>query len=177
MRCELALVVALALSARTAAADAAPPRRPIEDPRPWIIGADVFSTGMIAGGAALAYAQRDCESDDCGLGGFYMMFFGGMAYVSWPAFVHDDTGHRGRGIGSAALRVTLPLAGVALAQVFERDAEATLTFAAGGMVSAMLIDWLVLARDAKRDGVAPPLSFYVGPVDGGGAIAGITGAL
>jgi hypothetical protein len=170
----LALAARLAPASPAAADDAAPSERRIEDARPYIIASDLLTTGMIAGGAALAYAQRDCTSHGCGLGGFYLMIFGAGGYVSWPAFIHDDAGHRGRAFASGALRVTLPLAGIAVAQVLERDTGTTLAFAGAGMVSAMLVDWLVLAR-RPRGADAPPLSFHAAPVDGG-AVAGVSGA-
>lgn len=137
-----------------------------------MIAGDVFAATLIGGGLGIFWKYRNCDCEEMGSGP--VMMLGVLAYASWGPLGHADQGSRPRAVASGALRIGLPLAGVALAQKLDRDTGTTLAFAAGGMVSATMIDWFVLGLPARV--AKPPVSIYVAPADGG-AIAGISGVL
>jgi hypothetical protein len=123
--------------------------------------------------ALIEWKTWDCECDTAGGGPFWVMGLG--AYLVFPPMAHGEAGHRGRAAVSALSRIALPAGALVLARSRDWDAGPTLALTAGGMLSAMALDWFVLTRIGSND--PAPVSVYVAPTGGGGVIAGVGGTL
>ena len=178
MRCSVSALALVAVLALSAAAHADPDTRvrPLqaEDRRGMILAGDAAAGLFIGGGSAILYAYWDSKSEEWMSPAVILMGLG--MYTTWAPATYWTTGARGRAVASGALRLALPLGGLAAAQAADQDTTTTLLAVGGGMVTAMAIDWLFLSRPPGKRRTPPPVSLYAAPIDGG-AIAGVTGAL
>lgn len=170
----IAIVVMSAGVARAQAPGETPAR---ERPAPvkrygWkIAAADVVAIGLMAAGAV------KMTDDDEGWGPF-AIGAGVVMYVADGAIVHARRGHSGKAATSVALRVLVPVAACglgALAGSPGNDREGPFGSILGGMaglgigtVTALAIDWLVLAKETHVTPVVQPTS--------GGATFGLAGS-
>lgn len=130
---------------------------------------------LFADGAGLASLMLVTSLDDHGRGGTATRALSSVAVGSLaltPAIIHASHGRYGAAVGSVALRLGLPAAGLAIGAgqcAANRDSDEwclgppLLGFAAGAL-GAILIDDLVLAREERRvDPGEPRIQFGMAP--------------
>jgi hypothetical protein len=146
---------------------------------------DGLSLGLVVVGV-MTFAGGINESgsdDDLVIGG--MLMVGGMAgYVFGGPMVHGAKGNKTGAWKSIGLRVGLPFLGAAIGESMKKEecqidycttsdnGESESLFAVG-VLTAMVIDWFVLAKVEKRTSAYTPI---VTPVRDGGMTFGIAGS-
>jgi len=174
MRRTIVTAVVLASLAPAAAhAEQAPPARP--GPGWYGHHIAVFDAGALAItglGVHLLFEYQDCECEE--VGSMYLVMLGTGAYLFGGPILHHEHRRPAALVTSAALRIGLPLGGLALAS--SRDASTRWTVAAtlGGAATAMVLDWTLLAHDRRAPPPAP-VAPYLTPLPGGAAV-GLAGA-
>jgi hypothetical protein len=168
------------------------PTPPVMEPRTHRYGAKValvdgLSVGaFVVGGilfAGSAFNSGPDEEDDMILG-FGLMLGGIAGYAIGGPVVHGWKGNKSGAWKSVGLRLGLPLLGVAIAEIaqtphcegdvcYEEDEGLGLGLAGLGMLSAMVIDWFVLAKVERREQTYVP---YATTNRGGGVTLGLAGA-
>jgi hypothetical protein len=126
--------------------------------------------------AALVMVLVGAESDEGGVA-----VLGAGTYVLSGPTVHLMRGHKGRALGSLALRVALPVVGAEIASAgyscnaaVEDDCggESMARILVGGMAGILVagaIDWFVLSKEKRKAGslgIQPTIS----PTNGGGQV-------
>lgn len=175
MPCVVALFASMALGmgGRDARADGAAARRPPPEPGwyGWQIAAiDALGAALMITGYERTVSAEPCDCEEMGSG--YLMLFGLYAYASSGPMLHRDHRRHGALVGSAALRVGLPLAAGLYAHARDPDDGWTAVAVLAGAGLASAIDVGLLSHD-RRPRPPPAATPILAPVPGG-ATAGVS---
>ena len=135
-----------------------------------IILADAIAVAFVAGGYGIVVSSRDCECEE--MGSVYLFLFGLSAYIA-PVIIHRDKDNTDSAILSGTARVALPAAAGLIARVITEDRSTIVGSVLAGVAGAMVLDWLVLARPARRGGAR--VTAMGAPIQGGATI-GLAGS-
>lgn len=150
-----------------------------------IVGVDALAGALVMIGAiALVSGAIDGDEDSAGVG-VALMIGGGGVYAFGPAYVHVKHKNNSSAWKSVALRLGLPMLGGMLGNAldeqtcdeygcYDSGGEKASSLASVGMLSAMVIDWAILAKHQVP--VQPAYYPYAAPTYGGGGTIGLGGA-
>ncbi len=146
------------------------------------VAAIVVGTILIVSAAFSDYdCDYDCDDDSGSVGlGVVLMIGGSAGYVFGGPLIHNYHGNGSASGKSIALRLGLPLAGALAGAALSAGDESCYDcddysggLSALGVISAMVIDWTVLAKKQVR--VDAPVVPYAAPMHGGGMTLGVGG--
>lgn len=152
-----------------------------------IAGVDALAGGLFLLGTIVLLGEVVSDEggdDDNAYLGVGMMIGGVGVYTFGPAYVHSKKGNDRGAWKSVGLRVGLPLLGLALGEAmrgeecdeygcYDGDDDASASLFSLGILSAMVIDWAVLAKVDRPNAAYYP---YATATTGGGGVAGLAGS-
>lgn len=151
-----------------------------------IAGVDALAGGLFLLGTIVLLGEAFDESgdDDNAYLGVGMMIGGMGVYAFGPAYVHSKKGNQSGAWKSVGLRFGLPLLGLTLGQAmstqecdeygcYDDGDDAAGSLFGLGILTAMVIDWAVLAKVDRPNAAYYP---YASATSGGGGVAGLAGS-